>query len=201
MPPGSSAGAAFSFAGRSTSGSSSSRSIGSRVSCAAGLRWGAGVGAGSARSDTPSRSSTRTAPVGKSRRWRRKPRARIGRRGISAAHSLSVNCARYSAAPAMAGCASPNQRTSSGLRKRQPFSPTMPARSSVGITSASAISRRYAAALSAGSPPCGRSPSRSSNCRNCVFAARSPAARWRSTVARRSSKCIDSPGGVGVRYT
>ncbi|HBK15028.1 MAG TPA: hypothetical protein DDZ54_05340 [Erythrobacter sp.] len=99
-------------------------------------------GIGSARSDTPSRSSTRTAADGRSRRCRRKPRVRIGSVGMIPAHSSPVRSARCKAAAAIAGCASPNQRTSSGLRNRQPFSPTIAARSAVGIMSANAISRR-----------------------------------------------------------
>ncbi|MBN92148.1 MAG: hypothetical protein CL954_10155, partial [Erythrobacteraceae bacterium] len=99
-------------------------------------------GIGSARSDTPSRSSTRTAADGRSRRCRRKPRVRIGSVGMIPAHSSPVRSARCKAAAAIAGCASPNQRTSSGLRNRQPFSPTIAARSPVGIMSANAISRR-----------------------------------------------------------
>ena len=100
------AGSSRSMAGRRTSGSGSPGATGGvAASCASGSASegaaGEAVGIGSARSATPSRSSTCSAPAGRSRRWRRKPRARIGRRGISSAHSASVSCARYSAAPAI----------------------------------------------------------------------------------------------------
>ena len=147
-------------------------------------------GTGNPRSLTPSRSSSRMAAGGRSLRRRRNPRARIGKRGINASQSSSRSCAVASAAAATAGSSSAKWAASSGLWKRSPGSRIIAARVSAGIVSPRAANRSHAAARRLSSAPRCRRPSRSSNCRNWVCFARSPAARWRSTVARRSSNSI-----------
>ena len=145
-------------------------------------------GTGSPRSCTPSRSSTPSAPCGKSLRNRKNPRARIGSRGISSTQSSSRNCARDKAAEATSGSYSARCAASSGLRKRQLSSRTIAARSFAGIVSPNAPSLSQAAATKLSSWPYLSLPRISSSWRYCVRADASPVARCLSTVARRSSK-------------
>ena len=172
----------------------SSRSLAGTVSSSGSRSRGASCaampGSGRPRSWMPSRSRRRIARGGRLGRSRRKPRARTGRRGISASQSSSARSARASAAAATSGSSSARCAASSGLRKCQPESRLIAARSRGGIDSPSAPSRSHADDRSLPSCAPRRAPSRSSNCLNCVRAARPPLVRWRSTVARRSSNCI-----------